>query len=234
MWSCKETRVDENPMAAFRAVVFDLDGTLIDSNWLHLRSWRIAAERLGLHIPPDEIISRLGLKTVDIARDVVSGHDEGTIVELVELKTALFEESWSREVKAREGAREALGMIRVGGLRSAVASSNASERITRSLRHFGMDNLLDVVVGLDEVREGKPDPALLTVAIKRLGVPAKDTLCVGDSRYDIEAGMAAGARTALVVQSIAAQSNLKFQPDYRLRSLLELKRIIWPNETAQG
>ncbi len=217
-------------MSAFRAVVFDLDGTLIDSNWLHLRSWRIALKKLGLDVPDQEIVHGLGLKTLDIARGIVSSFGEQTVSRLVELKTQLFEEAWRQEVKPREGALELLQMIRAEGLRSAVASSNTVERIFKTTQHFGMDRLLDAVVGIDEVQVGKPDPALVRVAMEKLGVAGNETIYVGDSKYDIEAGRAAGARTALVVQSIAAQSNLKFQPDYRVNELSELRAIIWPNE----
>lgn len=213
---------------AFRAVILDLDGTLIDSNWLHLRSWRIALERLGLEVPDQKIVDRLGLRTLDIARDLVSSHGENAVARLAELKMQLFEEAWRREVKSRRGALEILRMIRAGGLRSAVASSNAAERILNTLRHFGMERLVDSVVGIDEVQEGKPNPALVTVAMRKLAVGPNQTIYVGDSKYDIEAGRAAGARTALIVQPIAAQSNLRSRPDYAVRELAELQAIIWP------
>jgi HAD superfamily hydrolase (TIGR01509 family) len=224
------TQPGRNPVPVFKAVVFDLDGTLIDSNWLHLRSWRIALENLGLDVPDIEIINRLGLKTADIARQVASRQDESTVVELAELKSRLFEEAWRRELKAREGALDTLEMIETEGLRTAVASSNTGASIVRTLQHFGMDKLLDAVVGIDEVQEGKPDPALVTVALKRLGVVAEKALYVGDSKYDIEAGRSAGTQTVLVLQPIAAQSNLTFQPDHRVKRLLELHGIIWPNQ----
>jgi pyrophosphatase PpaX len=91
-----------------------------------------------------------------------------------------------------------------------------------------MDALLDTTVGINEVGRGKPDPALVTTAIKKLGLVPTESIYVGDSRYDIEAGRAAGAQTALVLQPVAAQSNLKVEPDSRLRNLYQLKQIIWP------
>lgn len=216
-------------MPIIKAVIFDLDGTLIDSNWLHLRSWQTALRNLGMSVTDQEIIDRLGLKTFDIARRIVSSHDEETVWRLVQLKSKLFEKAWRREVNPREGALEILRMIKDTGLRSAVASSNTAERITGVIGHFGMDKLIDAVVGIDEVRAGKPDPALVTIAISKLGASPAESIYVGDSRYDMEAGRAAGARTALVIQEIAAQSNLKVQPDYRVRELSELRQIIWPD-----
>lgn len=169
------------------------------------------------------------MRTFDIARRIVSSHDEETVWRLVQLKSKLFEKAWRREVNPREGALEILRMIKDTGLRSAVASSNTAERITGVIGHFGMDKLIDAVVGIDEVRAGKPDPALVTIAISKLGASPAESIYVGDSRYDMEAGRAAGARTALVIQEIAAQSNLKVQPDYRVRELSELRQIIWPD-----
>lgn len=216
-------------MNVIKAVIFDLDGTLIDSNWAHLQSWRGALKILGVRFRDQEVIDKLGLRTVDIARQLLSNHGEQTIGKLVELKSQLFEDTWRLEVKPRYGALGMLRIMKARGVRSAVASSNNTDRILKIVKYFGMDALLDAIVGINEVEQGKPDPALVTTAIKKLGVAPKESIYVGDSRYDVEAGRAAGAKTALVLQPVAAQSELKVEPDYRLRGLYQLKQIIWPN-----
>jgi len=184
---------------------------------------------LGLQVRDQEVIDRLGLRTVDIARALVSTYGEKTVAKLVELKGQLYENTWRLEVKPRYGAVGILRIMKARGVRSAVASSNSTDRISKMVKYFGMDVLLDTIVGIDEVEAGKPHPALVTTAIKKLGVAPKEGIYVGDSRYDVEAGRAAGAQTALVLQSIAAQSDLKVEPDYRLKTLYELRRIIWPD-----
>jgi pyrophosphatase PpaX len=216
-------------MNIIKAAIFDLDGTLIDSNWVHLQSWRGALKTLGVEFRDQEVIDRLGLRTIDIARQLLSSHDEQSIARLVELKGQLFENTWRLEVKPRYGALGMLRIMRARGMRSAVASSNSTDRILKIVKYFGMDALLDAIVGINEVEQGKPDPALVTAAIKKLGVAPKESIYVGDSRYDVEAGRAAGAQTALVLQPVAAQSELKVEPDHRLRSLYQLKQIIWPD-----
>jgi HAD superfamily hydrolase (TIGR01509 family) len=216
-------------MNVIKAVIFDLDGTLIDSNWVHLQSWRGALKILGVEFRDQEVIDRLGLRTVDIARQLLSNHGEQTIGKLVELKGQLFENTWRLEVKPRYGALGMLRIMKARGVRSAVASSNTTDRILKIVKYFGMDALLDAIVGTNIVEQGKPDPELVTTAIKKLGVAPKESIYVGDSRYDVEAGRAAGAQTALVLQPVAAQSELKVEPDYRLRSLYQLKQIIWPD-----
>ena len=174
------------------------------------------------------MIDRLGLRTVDIARQLASSYGEQTVGKLAELKSQLFENAWRLEVKPRYGALGILRIMKARGVRSAVASSNNTDRILKIIEYFGMDALLDTTVGINEVEQGKPDPALVTTAIKKLGLVPTESIYVGDSRYDIEAGRAAGAQTALVLQPVAAQSNLKVEPDYRLRNLYQLKQIIWP------
>jgi pyrophosphatase PpaX len=215
-------------MSVIRAAIFDLDGTLIDSNWVHLQSWRSALKILGLGFRDQEVIGRLGLRMIDIARELLSCYGEATVAKLVELKSELYENVWRLEVKPRHGALEMLQIMKAQGIRSAVASSNSTDRILEIVKYFQMDSLFDAMIGIDKVEHGKPDPALVIMAIKKLGVLPKESIYVGDSRYDVEAGWAAGAQTALVLQSVAAQSNLKHEPDYRLRSLYELKQIIWP------
>ena len=225
----REAGVSASGMTFVKAVIFDLDGTLIDSNWVHLESWRDALKILGLQVRDREVIERFGLRTVDIARALVSTYGEQTVAKLVELKGQLFENIWRLEVKPRYGAVGILRIMKARGVRSAVASSNSTDRISRTVKYFGMDLLLDTIVGIDEVEAGKPHPALVTTAIKKLGVVPKESIYVGDSRYDVEAGRAAGAQTALVLQPVAAQSDLKVEPDYRLKTLYELRRIIWPD-----
>jgi pyrophosphatase PpaX len=216
-------------MSIVRAVIFDLDGTLIDSNWVHLQSWRGALKTLGLQARDQEVIDKLGLRTVDIAKSLVTSHDEQSVARLVQLKSQLFEKAWRLEVKPRYGAIGMLRIMKARGVKSAVASSNNNDRISKTVKYFGMDLLLDAIVGSDEVEAGKPDPALVMTAIKKLRVIPKESIYVGDSRYDIEAGRAAGAQTALLLQPVAPQSDLVIEPDYRLRSLYQLKRIIWPD-----
>jgi len=184
---------------------------------------------LGLQARDQEVIDKLGLRTSDIAKSLVSSRDERTVVKLVELKKQLFEKAWRVEVKPRHGALRILRIMKARGVKSAVASSNNADRILETVKYFGMNLLLDAIVGFDEVKAGKPDPALVMTAIKKLATIPKESIYVGDSRYDIEAGRAAGTQTALVLQPVAAQSELKVEPDYRLKSLYQLKRIIWPN-----
>jgi len=148
-------------MNVIKAVIFDLDGTLIDSNWVHLQSWRGALKILGVEFRDQEVIDRLGLRTVDIARQLLSNHGEQTIGRLVELKGQLFENTWRLEVKPRYGALGMLRIMKARGVRSAVASSNSTDRILKIVKYFGMDALLDAIVGTNEVEQGKPDPALV-------------------------------------------------------------------------
>ena len=106
-------------MTVIRAAVFDLDGKLIDSNWVRLQSWRGALRILGLEFRDQEVIDRLGLRTVDIARQVLTRYGEPTIGKLVELKTQLYENAWRLDVKPRYGALEMLQNMKTRGVRSA-------------------------------------------------------------------------------------------------------------------
>jgi HAD superfamily hydrolase (TIGR01549 family) len=229
MRSQGEPCVSASEMTDIKAVIFDLDGTLIDSNWVHLQSWREALKVLGLQVRDQEVIDRLGLRTGEIARALVSTYGEQTVAKLVELKAQLFENAWRLDVKPRYGALGILRIMKARGVRSAVASSGSTDRISRTVAYFGMDALLDTIVGSDQVEAGKPHPALVLTAINRLGTAPKESIYVGDSSHDVEAGRAAGAQTALVLQPVAAQSDLKVEPDYRLKTLYELRRIIWPD-----
>jgi beta-phosphoglucomutase-like phosphatase (HAD superfamily) len=127
--SRSEARTSVTKMTVIKVAIFDLDGTLIDSNWVHLQSWRGALKILGLEFRDQEVIDRLGLRTVDIARQLLSCYGEHAIGKLVELKNQLFENAWRLEVKPRYGTLGMLRIMKARGVISAVASSNTTDRI---------------------------------------------------------------------------------------------------------
>jgi len=103
----------------------------------------------------------------------------------VQTKSELFEKAWRREVKPREGVIEILQMMKETGLRSTVASSNAAQTIAGIIKHSDLDKLIDAVVGVDGVRACKPDSALVSTAIGKVGASPMGSIYVGDSRYDM-------------------------------------------------
>jgi pyrophosphatase PpaX len=184
--------------AALEAVLFDLDGTLIDSIELIERSYR---HTLSVHTSRaydrDEWLGGLGRPLKWQFEQWTD--DPAQVQRMIATYRAHNNEHHDALVKPYAGAIEAVKELRSRGARLGVVTSKLHAGALRGLARGGFDGLFDVVIGADEVREPKPaaEPALL--ALSRLGASAKHAFMVGDSPHDIRCGRLAGTRTAAVM-----------------------------------
>ncbi|BDG62108.1 HAD family hydrolase [Caldinitratiruptor microaerophilus] len=209
-------------MPAYRAVLFDLDGTLIDTNDLILTTFRhVLREQLGLEVEPRDLIPYFGepLRTT-VARFAPPER----VDEVVAAYRAYNHAHHDRLARPVPGMAEVLAALRAAGVRLAVTTSKLSEGARRGLRLFGLEPFFEAVVGLEATARHKPDPEPVLRTLERLGLPAgPDVLMVGDSPYDIESGRRAGVRTAAVAWSLHDRAELQArQPDYWVRTPAEL------------
>lgn len=203
-----------------RAVLFDLDGTLVDSTDAHIEAWLRAAHLAGLRVTRGDVEPLMGLSSLDIARSLLGRAEEAFgAEELAGLKDRLFMEEMLPKVTLAEGALESLRSAREMGLSTGVVSMNPRRLILDVLRLTGVGHLIDVVVGSDDVERGKPAPDALLRACKCLGVEPAECVYVGDKSYDAEAARRSGMRSILV-------GGEPGEADYRLASLAELPSLL--------
>lgn len=183
-------------MGSIRGVIFDVDGTLVDSNDEHARAWVDALVEFGHTVPYERIRPMIGMGG-DKVLPLVAGlsADEGDGKRIVERRDAIFVERYLPRVRAFPGAQALLVRLRKEGLRLAVASSSKHDMLRRLLSMVGAEDLLDTTTSSDDADRSKPDPDIVTAALKRLGEPAAQAVMVGDTPYDVEAARAAGIGT---------------------------------------
>jgi beta-phosphoglucomutase-like phosphatase (HAD superfamily) len=170
-------------------VVFDLDGTLVLSQDLWFRVLRDTARALGAaEVARPDFDATFGQDTAADVAQFFPGHTVARVDDLY--RQAL---PWHLDaVVTQEGAGEVLRGVRRSG-RAVGCATNASVGFARAvLAHAGLAPLVDALACADEVAHGKPAPDLLHLAARRLGRPVERCVLVGDSRYDVEAGHAAG------------------------------------------
>lgn len=176
-------------------LVFDLDGTLVDSFQAHVDAWIAAIEAFGL--PPVDrkyVESLMGLPAKDIAVRLAPHAWQA----LVELKNEIFLRGYLCRVVAYPDALAALECLKEH--RKVVVTSSSGYVARRILENTGISTYFELVVGGDEVERGKPSPEPLLYVSKRTGVDVRDMVVIGDSHYDVEMALAAGAVPVFVAR----------------------------------
>jgi phosphoglycolate phosphatase len=188
--------------------VFDLDGTLVDSVEAHVKAWIDALVALGVKAREEEVRPLMGLPAAEIARRLAPGRAR----ELAQLKIKYFLERHIDEVEPYPD----VDALRLLPRPMAVVTSSSGVLARAVLRRVGIS--VDYVLGGDEVERGKPHPDPLLAVSRIFGVPTRSMVVVGDTVYDMEMALSAGARPVCIAR--AAQP---CRPDVEvIRSLREL------------
>jgi HAD superfamily hydrolase (TIGR01509 family) len=178
-----------------RGVLLDVDGTLLDSNDAHARSWIEAFEGVGISLRFDQVRRLIGKggdkllwELADIEEDSVAGQV------LCAHRLDIFRTRYAPELAPTPGARVLLEALRARDLALVVASSASGEELDLLLREAGVRDLLCSAMTASDVERNKPDPDVVRAAIARAGLPPSELVFVGDTPYDVEAGLRAGVQ----------------------------------------
>jgi pyrophosphatase PpaX len=173
------------------AVLFDLDGTLLDTIDLLLSSMRHAFRDSPERMPKvEDWVAGIGTPLTTQLRPYAS--DDADVAALAASYRVYQREHHDRLTRAYEGAVDTVAAIHATGRPTAVVTSKANDIAMRSVQWCGLDRFIDVIVGADSTTRHKPDPEPVRYALAALAAPAETAVFVGDSPHDIHAGNAAG------------------------------------------
>jgi HAD superfamily hydrolase (TIGR01509 family) len=183
-------------MTGTASFLFDLDGTLVDSVYNHVRAWHLALQEEGLELSVWRIHRKIGMSgglfTAQLQRELGKSIDEATSHRLRDRHAELFREI-STDVPPLPGAVELLRELTRQGLRWAIATSGRMLTAEKNLRSLGIDLETSTIVTRDMVRFAKPDPDLFVEAARRLGTTTQGSYVIGDSIWDMIAAARCGA-----------------------------------------
>ncbi len=176
-----------------KAVILDIDGTLIDSNGAHARAWVDALAEHGYQVPLDRVRRLIGMggdKVLPELTGLEKDSPEGQAIS--QRRTEIFRERYLPHVEPLPGTRELLRRLRADGLELGVATSAKQDEVEALLRVAQVDNLVQARATSTDVDRSKPDPDIVQAALGRLDEPPQETIMVGDTPYDVQAAGRAG------------------------------------------
>lgn len=187
------------PASRFSAVVFDMDGVLVDSEALYIREFEAFSKAFGLDVTQEELLAQVGASHQYFQRMIADVLGRNGIETASPEEAEKVYEDWARENYVRNygeimnpGVPETLDALREAGVRVALASSAPMRFIHEALGQCGIDDRFELFVSGEQFRESKPDPEIYLHTCDRLGLAPAACACVEDSFYGIAAGKAAG------------------------------------------
>ncbi len=214
-------RQDKKMAPAIKALIFDMDGTLVDSERLHWQAWNETLRRYGFRVPDFEDFNKyVGVSDEQMATEFsISGELGASPTELVTRKCATYL-GLVPEIRLLAGVEMILDRCR-DIYRMAVASSSPSEELAAILDHHGLADRFEYVVGGDMVSKKKPDPEIYLLVTDRLGLFPGECIAFEDSQSGITAAKRAGL-TAVAIPHAMSMNHDFSQADAVLTSLAEV------------
>lgn len=207
----------------YRAVLFDLDGTLLDTNELIMSSF---LHTLAIHCPGkytrEDVLEIMGQPLINQMRLFDAEQAEAMVDTYTKHNLATHDE----HVTAFPYVLETISRLKEMGIRLAIVTNKRRPVVEMGLRLFGLNPYFDTVICVGDVQKPKPDPEMVNLACQRLGIASRDSLMVGDSKYDIMAATNAQVDSAGVEWSLHMDELLEQQPTYMLKELHELISIV--------
>jgi phosphoglycolate phosphatase len=211
-----------------KGVLFDLDGTLIDSK----RDIAAAANSARLHfgmspLPLETVLGYVGRGIENLNRKTLGTEDAQRLAEGLEVLKAYYREHCVDHTAVYPGAKELLGKLKSCGLKLGLVSNKPHEFTLITLDKLELAPYFTAVLGADGVSRKKPDPEPLLEALRRMGVSPREAVMIGDSPVDTEAARAAGMRVGLVSHGFVPREEMSAShPDWLVDSLKEFMKIL--------
>jgi len=178
-----------------RAVIFDIDGTLVDSNDAHAHSWVDTFREAGYDVPFETVRPLIGMGGDKLLPKTIGRkHDSKEGKALSARRSEIFRQKYLPSLRALPGSRALVERVRADGLKPVVATSAKDEELQGLLEAAKVADLMEEKTTASDAKRSKPDPDIVEAAIEEAGLEPSDMVMIGDTPYDVEAASRAGVR----------------------------------------
>ena len=180
-----------------RAAIFDLDGTLVDSNELHVQAWQETFRHFGKEIPLKELRRQIGKGGDQYLPEFLTEREMREFGKQAdEFRGEIFKKKYLARVRPFPRVRELFERLRSERKKIALASSGKADEVAHYRKLLEVDDLVDSQTTMDEVAHSKPKADVFIAALRTLGnLPAEEAIAIGDTPYDVEAAKKINLRT---------------------------------------
>lgn len=179
-----------------KAVLCDIDGTLVQSNWLHAEAWQAAFAEMGLDLELETLRRQIGKGGSELIPVFVPWWRRAAVSEpLKALRKHIFKTEFMHRVEPLPKAKELLERIKDAGLEVALSTSASKEDLTTYKELLGVEDIVDEETSASDTEKAKPNPDIFSATLKKLGYKASEVIALGDTPYDAEAAGLAGIAT---------------------------------------
>lgn len=208
---------------SIHTILFDLDGTLIDTNELINESFYHTFNAYGLEFTHDEVLAFNGPPLKETFEKIDLEKAEAMIATYRAHNLAHHDDY----VKIFPHVKETLKLLKDKGIKLGIVTTKMRKTAIRGMKLTGIYSYFDTIIAINDVTHAKPHPEPVLNAMKALNADSESTLMVGDNSHDIESGHNAGVLTAGVAWSLKGEEVLKtYQPTYLLQDMRDLLKII--------
>ena len=214
-------------MTKVASLIFDLDGTLIDSSHDIAGSLNHTLKTLGLPVKSkNEVQGLVGDGVRALLIKATGRSDEEYLEKAIALFKPHYLEHCNDTTILYPGVAQILDHFK--DKKKAVVSNKPHDMIQKTLRHFGIDGCFEVVLGGESTAQRKPHPEPVLLSLREMKVSPGDSVMVGDGSTDIQAGKSAGTRTCAVTYGYRDRAELeRYKPDFFIDKIEDLKHIVF-------
>jgi HAD superfamily hydrolase (TIGR01509 family) len=189
------------------AVLFDVDGTLVDSNFLHVDAWSRAFAEMGTPVDTWRIHRAIGQDSARLLESLVGDRDDDWITRAKDLHSTYYTEQSGR-LRAFGQAADLLRELDSRGIRVVLATSAPADELELLRGALDAEDAIHATTNADDVQTAKPEPGIIEVALERAGAEPSDALFIGDAVWDMMAAARAHVRAAGVLSGGVGPSEL--------------------------